>query len=113
MIELHHCKICKSEMVISLLDRSFYCRNNANDHFYGERFLADTLMKIKIRLTDEGGEKLYISFDYKSNTTEVWSRKLSLRDNDTVKIPIDGTFIPDYSDINKLKSKIKTYLLFS
>ena len=113
MILLNNCPICKSELELEIRNRSSaiettiqYCRYNSDNHFYGKQLLKDDIIKLKIRLI-ENNNYLNIRFDYELNFMEVWS------DSDFNRIRIEYTFVPDFSDIEKLKSKIKTYLLFS
>lgn len=119
MTELHQCPICTK-----LLDKQdkikyidYHCMQD--DHYFGERFVHQELTKVKIRFREPNQEKFYIKFHYDTDFTEVWSIKPPPDGMEVdeytkpARIPISGTFVPDYTDIDKLKQKIKTYLLFS
>ena len=110
------CPICNRVLIrdhmIKYIDYS--CKNNTNNHFYAKRLVEDVLTKVKLRLTDKSGEKIYVKFNYDLNNFEVWSKMPDKNfDFAPKRILINGTFIPDFSDIEKLKSKIKVYLTFS
>lgn len=115
MSEQHNCPICHHEMEMTHLIsyKDYYCRGG-DEHFYGKRVKNNVLTKLKIRFKEVSGEKIYIKFNYDLNSMQVWSKKPGdFDDSRDARIPIEGTFEPDFSDINKLKSKIKVYLTFS
>ncbi len=107
------CPICTKDMIeenkIKYID--YYCRERA-DHFYACRILNNEQIKIKMRFTDtlENGtkEKLFLKVNFDEGTSQVWTKN-----NDNNRIQIDQIFNPDFSDLDKLKVKIRTYLLFS
>jgi hypothetical protein len=117
MTEQQNCPICQKQMskhnMIKYIDHE--CKRE--NHFYGKRIIKDDVTKVKIRFTEPDGEKLYIKFNYDNDLTEVWSIKPGILETEHIKnkqrIPIVGTFVPDLSDLEKLKQKIKTYLIFS
>ena len=115
MIQLNICPLCKSELIAEkYCNYDFYCRRNADNHFYGKRMSSNyqELTQIKIRLTENNGTKLFCMFNYSKNTIEVWSRRDDKIYDKVEKILINGTSTIDLSDIDKFKSKLKTYLLF-
>lgn len=69
----------------------------------------DNTLSLKIRLK-EGIDKFFLRIDYDVNQpiSSLWTKEGDIR---PIKIP--GILISDFSDINKLRQKIKTYLLFS
>lgn len=116
MTDQHNCPICQKQLrkhdMIKYIDHE--CRTE--EHFYGKRIIQGEMTKLKLRITEPEGEKFYIKFNYDRDLTEVWSIKIvngyEVHDK-SKRIPIIGTFVPDFSDLEKLKQKIKTYLLFS
>lgn len=116
MTEQHNCPICQKQLErinkIKYID--YQCAGE--EHYYGKRIKDSVLTAVKIRFKESDGSKLYIKFYYDTNVTEVWSKKpLDQTDQYSKqnRIPIDRTFVPDFTDLDKIKQKIKTYLLFS
>lgn len=114
----HACPVCSATLVkedkLKYID--YYCKHNRDDHSYGIRYVKDELTKVKVRFREPNKDKLYIKFHYDLGHMEVWGIKNHPENVDPdvpVRITIAGTFIPDFSDVEKLKQKIKTYLIFS
>lgn len=103
------CAICNRVMdhhnAIAYID--FTCKKDQDHHVLIERFRDNQLVKLKTRLMDEG-TKLYVKFHFDRNQIEVWTKT-----NDANRIIVDSIFEPDFSDLNKIKQKIRTYLIFS
>ena len=115
---MNKCPICNKKLTTN---RSFSYKNNKyskytdyeckykEDHFFVKRINCRMTneSKVKIRLSDETSLiSYYLKINYDENTSEVWVK-------DSNKITINQVFVPDYSDLTKLKEKIKTYLNFS
>lgn len=83
------------------------CISDAEDHFYCTRSYAqdEIILKQKIRLKDNE-HNLIIVIHHDQQTCDVW------RDDDKKKISVPISFQADFSDLDKIKQKIKTYLLF-
>lgn len=114
----HACPVCQVTLLkedkLKYID--YYCKHSRDDHSYGVRYVRGELIKIKVRFREPNKDKLYIKFHYDLDYIEVWSVKYCSENVDPdvpVRIPIAGTFVPDFSDVDKLKQKIKTYLIFS
>ena len=104
----HSCPICQTIMIeeykIKFID--FYC-SAKEDHFFAIRVKDETILKIKVRYTESNGSKIYLKVNFDNDFSQVWTDKNNFRVN------IAYTFMPDFTDTDKLKNKIKTYLNFS
>lgn len=117
----HPCPICHLEMVeenrLKYID--YYCKNKTDEHSYGARYVHNVLTKVKIRFKEPNRDKFYIKFHYDQDFMEVWSTKYQGTPEPgtdfkpSIRTPIAGTIVPDYTDIDKFKQKIRTYLIFS
>lgn len=109
----NHCVICKKEMEIDERPKySDYTCRTEDDHFFAKRIKDDTLLKLKVRFS-ESGSKIYLKINFDEGFSEVWSNTNTKGHNNTQRVRIDSIFEPDFSDIQKIKSKIITYLTFS
>ncbi len=113
----HVCPICQSEMVYDygkIIYQDFSCRKDLDSHIYLYRYYKEKLdytnhiSELKFRLSDPDGSKLYTKIYYDQNRSEVWTKT-----NDNKRVNIPKVISLDFSDLDKLKCKIKTYLLFS
>jgi len=107
----HVCPICHQPTQIDRDEKNFkdyICRTDVDKHVYMYRIVKDTMTQLKVRMTEEDGSKLYFKVLYDQDRSEVWTKT-----NDNERINIGKAFVPDFSDLDKLKVKIKTYLLFS
>lgn len=115
---LYICPICfnkmSNEQSVDSYYKEYFCRNNIDDHFYAQRTLSkndiskgipENISKIKFRIMN-GNKNIYLRINFDQDYMTVWSDGMN-RSN------IPGTFVPDFSDIGKLKDKILTLLLFS
>lgn len=107
----YHCPICQKEMTmehkIKFID--YFCSPPQADHHYSARYADDKLAKVKVRLTDvKRRETLFFKVDYIEGNTLVWTTP-----NDIKRVVIPQTFIPDFNQLDKLRAKIRTYLVFS
>jgi hypothetical protein len=107
-MEKHRCYVCNEEMrmehKISYIDH--YCVPRWDDHHLTIRFVNDKLIKMRLRFTEPDG-RLHLKVHYDEGYSEVWGKP----DSERIKIP--QVIDVDFSDIPKLKNKIRTYLVFS
>lgn len=111
------CPICQRQLTKSpclstpqstVID--YFCHPSMMDHHYGERLRNGQLCKMKIRLTDQyTDERMFLRIDFDEGHSHVWTKQ----DDQKNRIVINHTFMPDFSQIEKLKAKIQTYLIFS
>lgn len=106
------CPICQAQLKREKLDSSLVeekCIADIESHFYALRIseleYSNLILKQKIRLKDNE-HNLIIVINHDQQTCDVW------RDDDTKKISVPLTFQIDFSNLEKIKQKIKTYLLF-
>jgi hypothetical protein len=121
-MEKFNCLVCNCEMVInhkiSYVDH--FC-NVDDDHYfcirivnlykvtstYGEAEKTGEMMAklyVKFRV---GRERLNLKVHYDEKYSEAWSKSKT-----TVRLKINQIIIPDFTDIEKLKNKIRTILVF-
>lgn len=106
-MEKYQCLICNREMEIShkLMYVDYYC-NKQDDHHFAWRVKDNSLAKLRIRFTD-GTTKLHLKVHYDEGYSEVWTKAKS--DN---RLKINAIVAPDFTDLDKLKNKIRTLLVF-
>lgn len=109
----HNCPICQNTLSPEqnkIMYQDFVCRKDLDSHsfIYRYRPALNEVVQLKVRITEEDGSKLYFKVYYDQDRSEVWTRT-----NDNERISISHAFKPDFSDLGKLKQKIKTYLIFS
>lgn len=116
-MEKYDCLLCGKQMEIrhriSYIDH--YCTTEANHHFAWRIACVDTnapqltwkILQLRIKLMT-GEENLYIKIHYDKGYTEVWSK-----DRSTERIKINSIIYPDLIDVEKLKNKLRTILVFS
>lgn len=103
-----NCPVCHHEMYVRKFSdptTDYICEGN-NDHWFGIREEYNKTIYLKVRFT-QSHNKYYLMINYPKNLTQVWTAKNKTR------IRIHSVFTPDFSDINKLMNKIKTYLVLS
>lgn len=111
-MQKYECSICGQEMEmhhkIAYLD---YSCNKNEDHQLSMRIvhniMMDTKTMTKLRIAFHK-ERLHLKIHYDNQYSEVWAKN-----NSTHRIKINQIVIPDFTDIDKLKSKIRTLLVFS
>lgn len=106
----HQCPICQNslseeEVFHQSEEKDFVCHKE--NHFFGARLKDNKPIALKLRLTD-GKDKLYLRINYEANYSSIWTKADEPR---PIKVP--GVISSDFSDLDKIKRKIKTYLLFS
>lgn len=106
----HVCPICKRELTEQhqIAFKDYHCFPPPVDHHYSKRIKDDKLVTIKVRLSPLL-ERLFFKINFMEGYTEVWTKP----DKKESRVRVNQTFTPDFSDLNTLFKKIKTYLLFS
>jgi hypothetical protein len=107
----HKCPICQQPTFVDKQEKShadYICRTDQDQHVYMYRFKNNEVSQLKVRITEPDGSKLYFKVLYDQDRSEVWTKT-----NDHERINIGKAFVPDFSDLDKLKGKLKMYLLFS
>lgn len=102
----HFCLVCNQEMKVEreLLWYDYVC--SQEQHHLSYRVANHRMVKLRIRL-GTGEHKLHLKVYYTEGVSDVWSRSKS-----THRIRINHIIVPDFSDLEKLKNKIKTCLVF-
>jgi hypothetical protein len=105
----NQCPICKSEMnkndLVSYID--YFCWPIKEDHHYSRRIRGTELQIEKIRISTKE-ETFYLKLDYSNILSEIWTKP-----NGSHKVQLDHLINVDFTDLNKLEEKLKTYILFS
>lgn len=99
----HNEMICESKLLAPIAD--YICRNK-EDHWFAERVENTKIIYMKMRI-NENERSYYLIINYTKNIMQVWSHK------DRRRILIRHVFVPNFSNLDKLKNKIKTYLVLS
>jgi hypothetical protein len=108
------CPICLRALTeshkISYID--YHCHPPVKGHHYAERIKDDQTLRMKIRLTEEGSgpdlPHMYLHIHYDDGYSEIWTNP-----GQTDRIRIHHIFVPDFTNLNALKSKLQTYIIFS
>lgn len=109
------CPICKLKLVQTPNPKhaDFRCYKD-DSHFFAKRLTlnhesldAPELLKVKVKFQIGNESPWYLRVNYDQNTSEVWTEE------NPIRIVINQVFNPDFSDLIKLKEKIRTYMLFS
>ena len=106
----HNCPICQTKLArehkISHID--YYCHPPQTEHHYSKRLERESgsVLQFKFRLSEEGNH-LFLKVDVEHGQSFVWAKA----DTDE-RIKIDYVVTPDFSDLSKLREKIRTYLVF-
>lgn len=109
------CKICDRDMEglsrnanPSRKNEMDWTCKSQDDHHFSYRVLDEKIIKMRIRLTEPGRDgALRLKIHYDLGFSEVWTKAGSSH-----RIKINSIVVPDFSDLEKLKNKIKTYLVF-
>ncbi len=83
-----------------------YTCNTVNGHHFSWRIKDNTLVKLRICFNNDQ-ERLCLKVHYDEKYSEVWTSGKSAR------IRINQIVPPDFSDIERLKNKIRMMLVFS
>jgi hypothetical protein len=101
------CLICGREMdlnhKIKYIDH--FC-STQDDHHLSWRLIGSNMAKLRIRFRD-GKERLCLKIHYDEKYSEVWT------DDESKRIQIGQIIVPNFQDIELLKNKIRTILVFS
>jgi hypothetical protein len=102
----HFCLVCHQEMSVTheLLWSEYFC--SQPDHHFYYRVSNHRMTTLRVRF-GEGDKKMFLKVYYHAGCSEVWSRSRSIN-----RIKINRIIVPDFTDLDKLKNKIKTYLVF-
>lgn len=77
-----------------------------DDHSLAYRVRGNVFVKIRIGFRGKG-EQLHLKIHYDEGYSEVWTW------NDLPRVRINQVVYTDFSNLDKLKDKIKTLLLFA
>jgi hypothetical protein len=106
--EILHCLLCGKQMdqTNRILYTDYYCTgdDSMGRHHFTMRIKDNTMAKLWVHFFDD---ELHLKVHYDEKYSQVWSSSKSER------IKIDQIIIPDFMNIEKLKNKIKTILVFS
>lgn len=106
-MEKYQCLVCGSEMIenhkISFID---YVCNTNHDHHLSWRVKNDAMIKLRIRFNNKK-EKLCLKVHYDESYSEVWNEACAEN-----RFRINQIVIPNFEDIEVLKNKIRTILVF-
>lgn len=111
-MENYQCLVCGNDMElhhqIAYLD---YSCNKHPDHRLTMRVvhnvMMDTKSLAKLRVAFDK-ERLHLKIHYDQKYSEIWAKN-----NTGQRIKINHIIVPDFTDIEKLKDKIRTLLVFS
>lgn len=116
-MEKFDCLLCGKEMEkrhrISHID--YHCTTETDHHLAWRMAVEDItapqlswkILQLRIKFMT-GDENLYLKLHYDKGYSEVWSK-----DRTTQRIKINSIIYPDFTDVEKLKKKIRTILVFS
>ena len=106
----YSCPICKKSLTVKMNTTDYICRDDRN-HVYIQRVEDNKITIIKIRLIEVDGSKMFCKIRYDKNISEVW-----IANNDNIsnqRVQINHALDTDLADLDKLKQKLRTYILFS
>lgn len=107
----HLCPICQRKLTkddkIKYVD--YHCSPVKEDHHYIVRERKGVQLKVKIRLSDAVGH-VYLKINFDEGYLQAWTKPGTEGEDRT---RVDQIFYPDFTQIEKLREKIRTYLLFS
>jgi hypothetical protein len=103
----YQCLICNADMEIHHMIKyvDYFCPKVANGHALTIRIKDHKMIKLRVFFND-GIERLGLKVHYDEGYSEVWTYFNSK------KIRINQIVIPDFIDIEKLKNRIRTCLVF-
>jgi hypothetical protein len=108
-MEKYNCLVCNKEMEIhnkiAFVD---YICNRSDDHHFSWRIKNQSLIKLRIRFQDDK-HRLCLKVHYDEQYSQVWSKA---KTPDIDRIRINQIIVPNFEDIEKLKNKIRTLLVF-
>jgi len=83
-----------------------YSCSHHDDHHFSWRIKDNTLAKLRIRF-GQGREQLCLKVHYDEGYSEVWSKT---KPNNRIRI--NQIIVPNFEEVDKLKNKIRTLLVF-
>lgn len=103
-MENFNCPVCNKEMEIhhKIMYVDYSC-DRSDSHHFSWRIRDNNLAKLRIRL-DDG---LCLKVHYDEKYSEAWTS-----DKPDNKIRVNQIVIPNFEDLDKLKNKIRTLLVF-
>lgn len=107
------CEICQRETNLSFentIYKEYICSVEQIPHFYCCCLVNGNILRLQVRLSEDNESSLFFRTLYDQKRSEFWTRKGDIVSN---RVKVDEIFIPDFSDLDKLKEKIKLYLLLS
>lgn len=117
----NYCPICRNELRVKH-DIEFidYICSRTEDHHLAFRYKIiqdpedskqsiDQVNTLRLRLTETGGEEIRIKIYYGKGYSEIYGKSAS----PTSRVKVNQIIDPDFNNLDALKNKIKTYLLFS
>lgn len=107
----HLCPVCQRQLRKELKTKhtEYDCFPPKSDHHYVRREALDgQLLKMKIRIGSDK-DRLYIKINFDEGFSQVWTDP----DDDEARIKINHVFEPDLTDLEALRQKIRTYMVFS
>jgi len=102
------CPICNKKLTVQLMIQynDYFC-NAAKDHHFSERVVGEERKMVKFRVSS-GKQRLYCKFDYGNGYSEIWEGAENAN-----RVRVEQVFEPNYSSVEGLVSKLRTYLVFS
>jgi hypothetical protein len=114
------CPICQREMKkehrIKHVD--YHCFPVRRSHHYALRTtIVGDKIECKIRFKEANGDRIFLKVNYKDNYSEVWGDDGDDAGTDDVSPPprtrIEQIVDLNFDDLDKLRNKIRTMLVFS
>lgn len=93
----------------------YACYKSSDIHSYRVRLFSGLPLLLKVRLTcnePKIGNRLFLKMNFQKGISQVWQLDMDQKTK-SERITINHVFAPDWSQIDKLKNKIRTYLVFS
>lgn len=107
----HLCPICNRKLTEDDHGKQYmdyHCFPPQSGHHYSKRIATDnSVLKVKVRL-GSAEDRIFLKINFDEGFSEVWSDP----DEDN-RIKINHVWEPDLTDLDELRAKIKTYMLFS
>ena len=105
------CPICKRQLSSEQKTEyvEYHCFPPQSDHHYACRTsLEGQALKVKIRI-GSGDNKMFVKINYDDGFSQIWTDP----DDEDARTKINHVFDPDLSDLDALRNKLRTYLVFS
>ena len=104
-MEKFDCPICKRDMEMhhKIMYIDYTC-NRSDSHHFSWRIKDNNLAKLRICFNEEA---LCLKVHYDEKYSEAWTA-----DKPDSKLRINQIVIPNFEDIEKLKNRIRTLLVF-